>query len=277
MLWRRFRVAVLIACVDRCTGRAFGLSRVEPVVTIGGVGCTDAKWVSDEQIECTTPPTSSGVHDLVVRVGVNEVSKKDAFTSLTPVISTLIPPSGKKVGGYPRCLASPRLVVLSCGLQGRTRAYLDVCTCSVQRACHILASTPMHRYECRMPGPASVCAEALFNIPKMKYRPKQRWSRPSLSWLRFLRSHSCAQSAAIHRILLSRVSERAARRDALDWCSRKACVICSTVVTIVGRNFGMHPQPPTLRVMFGAHECTNVAWQNNSTITCVSPAGLSVL
>jgi hypothetical protein len=54
-------------------------------------------------------------------------------------------------------------------------------------------------------------------------------------------------------------------------------VICSTVVTIVGRNFGMHPQPPTLRVMFGAHECTNVAWQNNSTITCVSPAGLSVL
>ena len=108
MLWRRFRVAVLIACVDRCTGRAFGLSRVEPVVTIGGVGCTDAKWVSDEQIECTTPPTSSGVHDLVVRVGVNEVSKKDAFTSLTPVISTLIPPSGKKVGGYPRCLASPR-------------------------------------------------------------------------------------------------------------------------------------------------------------------------
>jgi hypothetical protein len=129
-----------------------------------------------------------------------------------------------------------------------------------------------------MPGLASVCAEALFNIPKMKYRPKQRWSRPSLSWLSIL---ALAQLRAIRRNPIasdtSRVSERAARRDALDWCSRKACVICSTVVTIVGRNFGMHPQPPTLRVMFGAHECTNVAWQNNSTITCVSPAGLSVL
>jgi hypothetical protein len=93
---------------------------------------------------------------------------------------------------------------------------------------------------------------------------------------------SCVRTAALNppqsiASYMSRVSERAARRDALDWCSRKACVICSTVVTIVGRNFGMHPQPPTLRVMFGAHECTNVAWQNNSTITCVSPAGLSVL
>jgi hypothetical protein len=136
MVCRRFRVAVLMACVDRCTGRAFGLSRVEPVVTIGGVGCTDAKWVSDEQIECTTPPTSSGVHDLVVRVGVNEVSKKDAFTSLTPVISTLIPPSGKKVGGYPRCLASPRLASWCCAAvyrnaHGRTCMYAHA-VCSVR-------------------------------------------------------------------------------------------------------------------------------------------------
>ncbi len=90
---------LLIRCVLIDAGRAFGLSRTEPIVTIGGIGCTDAQWVSDAQIVCSSPPTSAGVHDLVVRVGVNEVNKKNAFTSLVPVISTLIPASGKKVGG----------------------------------------------------------------------------------------------------------------------------------------------------------------------------------
>ena len=234
MLCRRFRVAVLMACVDRCTGRAFGLSRVKPVVTIGGVGCTAAKWVSDEQIECTTPPTSSGVHDLVVRVGVNEVSKKDAFTSLTPVISTLIPPSGKKVGGYPRCLlspASPRLASWGCaaGLQERTRSYL-YCM-HMQCACVRVIYLQVHPCTDR----SVECPAWPRSAPRhfLTYRneiPSEATSGLGRvwSWLRFLRSHSCAQSAAIHRILLPRGSERgcAARRAGLAGATASKAVLC---------------------------------------------------
>ena len=50
-------------------GANFGGEEMPITVTIGGLPCADAKWVSDAEISCVTPPDVAGVKNLTLSVG----------------------------------------------------------------------------------------------------------------------------------------------------------------------------------------------------------------
>ena len=73
------------------TGTNFGASSSSITIKINNVACTSVTWVSNTEVQATTPAGSGGNHAVVIIVGGQESTSAPQFSYKDPVITNVIP------------------------------------------------------------------------------------------------------------------------------------------------------------------------------------------